>query len=290
MTAAGSPVARRRSQGIPLFLAAVAVLWLLPIAWAVYTSLRPYGETAARGYVSAPASLSLTNYVTAWTSADLPRFFLNTAIVVVPAVVLLLVLGAMAAFGLSRLPRGVNVTLLAVFAAGSLLPPHALVIPLFRLWLAIPLPTPLSDNGVLYDQVLGLVIANVAFQLGFCVFVLSNYLRSVPGELVDAALIDGASLLRALWSVVVPLARPAIAALATLEITWIYNDFLWGVMLMSTADKRPITSALNGLQGEYFTDTNLVAAASILAALPTLIVFLVLRRQLRRGLTLGALR
>jgi multiple sugar transport system permease protein len=281
---------RHAPRGVPMFLAAVAVLWLLPVGWAVYTSLRPYADTAARGYVSAPGTLSFANYVTAWTSADLPRFFLNTVIVVVPAVVLLLVLGAMAAFGLSRLPGRLNVALLAVFAAGSLLPPHALVIPLYRLWLAIPVPGPLGDTGVLYDQLAGLVVANVAFQLGFCVFVLSNYLRTVPGELVDAALIDGASLLRALWSVVVPLARPAIAALATLEVTWIYNDFLWGLMLLSSGEKRPITSALNGLQGEYFTDTNLVAAASILAALPTLVVFLVLRRQLHRGLTLGALR
>ena len=282
--------ARRSSRGVPLFLAVVAVLWLLPVAWTVYTSLRPYSDTAVHGYVSAPGTLSLANYATAWTAADLPRFFLNTVVVVVPAVVLLLVLGAMAAFGLSRLPARLNISLLAVFAAGSLLPPHALVIPLYRLWLAIPVPAPLGDTGVLYDQLAGLVLANVAFQLGFCVFVLSNYLRSVPGELVDAALIDGASLLRALWSVVLPVARPAIAALATLEIIWIYNDFLWGLMLMSTGDKRPITSALNGLQGEYFTDTNLVAAASILAALPTLVVFLVLRRQLRRGLALGSLR
>jgi len=281
---------RRAPRGIPVFLAAVAVLWLLPVGWAVYTSLRPYADTAARGYVSTPGTLSFANYVTAWTSADLPRFFLNTVVVVVPAVVLLLVLGAMAAFGLSRLPGRLNAALLALFAAGSLLPPHALVIPLYRLWLAIPVPAPLGDTGVLYDQLAGLVVANVAFQLGFCVFVLSNYLRTVPGELVDAALIDGASLLRALWSVVVPLARPAIAALATLEVTWIYNDFLWGLMLLSSGEKRPITSALNGLQGEYFTDTNLVAAAAILAALPTLVVFLVLRRQLRRGLTLGALR
>jgi multiple sugar transport system permease protein len=177
-----------------------------------------------------------------------------------------------------------------VFAAGSLLPPQVLVIPLFRLFLALPLPAPLSDNGLLYDQLAGLVVINVAFQLGFCTFVLSNYLRTVPGELVEAAVIDGASLLRALWAVVVPISRPAIAALAALQTTWIYNDYLWGLVLMRTGDKRPITSALNGLRGEYFTDTNLLAAASILVALPTLVVFLVARRQLRRGLTLGAVR
>jgi multiple sugar transport system permease protein len=196
----------------------------------------------------------------------------------------------MVAFGISRLSGRLNLALLIVFAAGSLLPPQVLVIPLFRLFLALPLPAPLSDNGLLYDQLAGLVVINVAFQLGFCTFVLSNYLRTVPGELVEAAVIDGASLHRALWAVVVPISRPAIAALAALQTTWIYNDYLWGLVLMRTGDKRPITSALNGLRGEYFTDTNLLAAASILVALPTLVVFLVARRQLRRGLTLGAVR
>ena len=281
---------RRGRFGLHLFLAVVALLWLLPVLWAVYTSFRPYADTAARGYVSAPRELTLANYANAWTSAELPRFFLNTAVVVIPAVVLVLVLASMVAFGISRLSGRLNLALLIVFAAGSLLPPQVLVIPLFRLFLALPLPAPLSDNGLLYDQLAGLVVINVAFQLGFCTFVLSNYLRTVPGELVEAAVIDGASLHRALWAVVVPISRPAIAALAALQTTWIYNDYLWGLVLMRTGDKRPITSALNGLRGEYFTDTNLLAAASILVALPTLVVFLVARRQLRRGLTLGAVR
>jgi multiple sugar transport system permease protein len=273
-----------------VFLTVIAVIWLVPILWAVYTSIRPYADTAARGYVSLPGELTVENYVTAWTSAAIPHFLLNTLVIVVPAVVVVLILASVVAFGLSRLSQRLNVGLLIVFAAGSLLPPQALVIPLFRLYLVTPLPAVLSDNGLLYDQVIGLVAINIAFQLGFCTFVLSNYLRTVPGELIDAAFIDGASLLRALWSVVVPIARPAIAALAALQVTWIYNDYLWGLILMRTGDKRPITSALNGLHGEYFTDTNVLAAGAILVALPTLGVFLIARRQLRRGLMLGAVR
>jgi multiple sugar transport system permease protein len=280
----------RRRIALHMFLAAVAVLWLMPVIWALYTSFRPYADTAARGYVSLPGRLTLDNFVTAWTATGLPHFLVTTLAIVVPAVVVVLILASIVAFGLSRLSRTLNVGLLIVFAAGSLLPPQALVIPLFRLYLATPLPALVSDNGRLYDQALGLIAINIAFQLGFCTFVLSNYLRTVPGELIDAAFIDGASLLRALWSVVVPLARPAIAALAALQVTWIYNDYLWGLVLMRTGDKRPITSALNALRGEYFTDTNLLAAAAILVALPTLAVFLVARRQLRRGLTLGAVR
>jgi multiple sugar transport system permease protein len=283
-------IGSRRRRPVHVFLGVAAIVWLIPVAWAVYASVRPYAETAADGYVSLPRTLTLENYVTAWVSADLPRFFANTALVVIPAVAIVLALAAVVAFALSRLPRHWNLGLLAVFTAGSLLPPQALVIPLYRLYLALPVPVPLSDNGVLYDQPLGLIAIHVAFQLGFCTFVLSNFLRTIPAEIVESALLDGASLVRTLWSVVLPMCRPALAALATLEITWMYNDLLWGVYLMRTGDRRPITSAVNSLRGEYFTDTNLLAAGAILVAVPTLIVFLVLRRQLVRGLTLGAVR
>ena len=90
------------------------------------------------------------------------------------------------------------------------------------------------------------------------------------------------------WTVTLPLCRPALAALATLEFTWIYNDFLWALVLMSTGDKYPITSALNNLRGEYFTDYNLLAAGAVIVALPTIIVFFALQRHFIAGLTLGA--
>jgi multiple sugar transport system permease protein len=128
----------------------------------------------------------------------------------------------------------------------------------------------------------------VAFQLGFCTFVLSSYMKTIPREILEAARIDGASVARTLRSIMLPLSRPVVAALATLQATWIYNDFLWALVLMQTSAKRPVTTALANLSGEFFTDHNVVAATAMLIALPTLIVFLVLRRHLARGLTLGS--
>ena len=287
--AARRPV-RRSRVALNLGLGTVALLWLFPFLWAVYASLRSYDETARRGYVSLPEALTLDNYAAAWLLADLPRYFLNSALVVVPSVVIVLVLSSVVAFSLSRVPARLGLGLLMLFAAGNLLPPQAIAVPLHRLFLALPVPAPLSDNGVLYDQHVGLVLIHVAFQLGFCTLVLGAWMRTLPRELVEAAVIDGASHLRALWHVVLPLCRPALAALAVLQVTWIYNDFFWGLVLMRTGDKRPMTSALNSLKGEYFTDTNLLAAGAVMAALPTLVVFLVLRRHFARGLTLGSVR
>jgi len=175
-----------------------------------------------------------------------------------------------------------------LFTAGNLLPPQVIIVPLYRLYLFLPVPQPLSDNGILYDQFIGIILIHVAFQTGFCVFVLSNYMKTLSKELTEAALVDGAPVSRVWWSIIMPLCRPALAALATLEFTFIYNDFFWALMLMKSGDKRPITSALNNLQGQFFTDFNLLAAGALLAAIPTILVYVALQRHFIRGLTLGA--
>jgi multiple sugar transport system permease protein len=269
-------------------LLATALVWLLPPAWAIYTSLRPYADTAARGYVSMPGVLNFDNYVNAWTQADLPHYYANTLIVVVPALILILLLSSFVAFVVARFSFRFNLLLLMVFTAGNLLPQQTIITPLYRLYLALPLPDWLSDSGLFFDSYVGVIAIHVAFQMGFCTFVLSNYMKTIPKELTEAALVDGASVWRTFWGVVAPLTRPALAALATLEFTFIYNDYFWALVLMQTGAKRPITSALSNLQGLFFTDNNLIAAGAILVALPTLLVYLVLQRQFVRGLTLGA--
>jgi multiple sugar transport system permease protein len=113
-------------------------------------------------------------------------------------------------------------------------------------------------------------------------------MKTIPEEIYEAALVDGASLWTRFWKLTLPMSRPALAALGTLLTTWIYNDFFWAITLVSTGNKRPITSALQNLQGEFVTNQNLVAAAALMAAVPTLIVYLFLQRQFIAGLTLGA--
>jgi multiple sugar transport system permease protein len=291
-TAARAPAharTKRRGNGrIHLFLAAIAVLWLFPILYAIYTSLRPYSDTAEHGYVSIARKLSFANYKTAWENADLPHYYLNSLIITVPAILVTLLLASFVAFSISRFSWRFNLPLLMLFTAGNLLPQQVIITPLYRLFLEIPLPEFMSDSGSLYDSYWGIIVIHVAFQLGFCVFVLSNYMKTIPMELNEAAMVDGATVWRQYWQIVMPLCRPPIAALATLLFTWIYNDFFWAQVLMQTGDKRPITSAIVGLQGQFFTDNNLIAAASLVAALPTLIVYFALQRHFIGGLTLGA--
>jgi multiple sugar transport system permease protein len=279
---------RRGNGRIHAFLIVVSIVWMVPVLWALYTSLRPYSDTAEHGYVSIAHSLSFENYKNAWTQADLPHYYINSAIVTIPAIVITLLLASFVAFGISRYSWKLNLALLMLFTAGNLLPQQVIITPLYRLFLEIPLPSFMSESESLYDSFWGIIGIHVAFQLGFCVFVMSNYMKTIPMELTEAAMVDGASVWRQYWGIIMPLCKPPLAALATLEFTWIYNDFFWALVLMNSGDKRPITSALAGLQGQFFTNNNLIAAASLVAALPTLIVYFVLQRQFIGGLTLGS--
>ena len=287
------PLARRRRIRparvfLHFFLLTFAVLWLIPVVWVVFTSFRPYADTALHGYVSWPHTLSLVNYRTAWTQAELPHYFFNSLIIAVPAIVLILLLASSVAFVVSRFSYWFNVPLLIFFMAANLLPPQVILTPLYSLYLRMPLPLWLSDSGLFYDSYVGLIAINVAFQTGFCTFVLANYMKTIPSTLNEAARVDGASVIRQFFGIILPLCKPALAALTVLEFTFIYNDFLWAIVLMKSGAKRPITSALAGLQGQFFTNNNMIAAASILVVIPTILIFALLQRQFISGLTLGA--
>ncbi|HEY7131691.1 MAG TPA: carbohydrate ABC transporter permease [Candidatus Limnocylindrales bacterium] len=286
------PAGRVRWQRIVLhvFLITLALVWLFPILWTLYTALRPYGDIIAnpRGAFSLPEHLNFDNFVTAWTVAELPKFFVNTLIVAIPSVIVTLWVSSMLAYVFARFSFRFNLLLLMLFTAGNLLPPQVIIVPLYRIYLALPLPKLLSDTGLLYDSYAGIILIHIVFQTGFCTFVLSNYMKTISRELTEAALVDGASIWTIYRKVILPLCRPALAALATLEFTFIYNDFFWALVLMKTGDKRPITSALNNFQGSFFTDQNVLAAMSFIVAVPTIVVYLILSKQFVRGLTLGS--
>ncbi|MGH4035794.1 carbohydrate ABC transporter permease [Actinomycetota bacterium Odt1-20B] len=282
------PPRRRGRYGTHLFLTAVSLAFLAPLLLAVYASLRPYEETAKNGYFSWPKHLSFDYYLTAYTDSGMGKYFTNTLLIAIPAVVLTLFLASFVAFVVSRLRLRGGLWLLMLFTAGNLLPPQVIVTPLYALFLKIPLPWWMSDSLTLYDSLWALILVNVGFQIGFCVFVLANFMRTLPQEILEAAVVDGAGVWTQFWRITLPLCRPALAALATLEFTWIYNDFLWALIFISNPDKLPITSSLNNLRGQFFTDYNLLAAGSVLVALPTVLVFLLLQRHFIAGLTLGS--
>lgn len=283
----GGPGMKGASRPVQVFLAVMALVWFFPIGYAILNSFRDYAYTAKHGYVSF-GGFTLANYVNAYEQADFGHTLMNSLQITVPAVLLTLFLSCCIAFVVARFSFRFNLALLGLFTAANLLPPQALLIPVYRMFRAIEVPFWVSDSGTLLNSHLGLIAVNVAFQTGFCAFVLSNYMKTIPRELYESAVVDGAGVLRQFFQLTLPLCRPPLAALATLETTWIYNEFFWATVLLQSGDKFPVTSSLNNLRGQFFTDNNLVAAGSVLVALPTLIIFFVLQKQFVSGLTLGA--
>ncbi len=292
-TPADRPPARvkkkqRPKYGTHLFLLIMSVLWLIPLVWAMFTSLRPRADTEKYGYFSFGGAFNFDNFVTAWNQGGFATYFGNSVIITVPTVILTLLLASMMAFAVSRFTWKFNITLLIMFTAGNLLPPQVLAAPLFEMFKHFTLPYSVSDSGNLLNTYTAVIAVDTAFQIGFCTFVLSNYMKALPQDLTEAAFVDGAGVWRQYWAIIMPLTRPAFAALGTLEVIWIYNDFFWPLLLIQSGNRLPITTAIHNLQGQFLSNYNLLAAGAIITIIPTLIIYIVLQKQFVAGLTLGA--
>jgi multiple sugar transport system permease protein len=277
---------KRKDIFISIFIGIFAFVWIFPILWTVFTSLRPYNDIISYGIFSWPRHINFDNYVNAVKEMHIGIYLTNSLIVTIPSVVLTLFFGSLIAFVVTRYQFKFNLWLLLLFTAGNMLPIVLTYIPVF--WMFLWIGDLLGNRNLLYNNYGGLILVHVGFQVGFATFVLSSYMKTIPKEISESATIDGANVFRHYFNVILPLLRPALAALSVLMTTWIYNEFFWALVLMSDDSKRPITSALRRLQGQYVTDFNLLAAGAIIAASPTVIMFFVLRKQFIAGLTLGS--
>lgn len=278
----------RPHYGTHIFLIIMSIVWLVPLGWAIFTALRPRADTNKYGYFSFGGAFNFDNFIQAWNQGGFANLLTNSAIITIPTVILTLFFASMMAFAVSRFTWRFNITLLIMFTAGNLLPPQSLAAPLFEMFKHVELPYWISDSGTLLNTYTSVIAVDTAFQIGFCTFVLSNYMKALPTELTEAAVVDGASVWRQYYGIIMPLTKPAFAALGTLEVIWIYNDFFWPLLFIQSGDRLPLTTGLNNLQGQFVSDYNLLAAGAMITVIPTLIIYLVLQRQFVAGLTLGA--
>ncbi|MCL4298861.1 MAG: carbohydrate ABC transporter permease [Anaerolineae bacterium] len=259
-------------------LTLLTVLWLLPVIAALITSFRTMDDITLNGFWSLPGQLVADNFIVAWTNARVSTYLLNSFIITLPALAGMLFLSSLSAYALARFRFRGNLFIYFMYVAGTMLPFQILMLPVFRLTNALGL----------FDTYLSLILIHTAFQLGFCTFVLRNFMRTVPHEILDAARVDGCSEFRIYWQIILPLTLPALAALATLEFTWVFNDYLWAIILLRSDTLRPVTAGLATLRGQFNTDWPVITAGALLATVPTLIVFIFLQRYFIQGLTLGS--
>ena len=273
--AASPPVRGLYRVALPLSL----FFWLLPIIAVAMTSVRGPADIANGNYWGWPTEWKLLeNYTSVFTKTPITQYILNSFWVTVPTVLGALALSALAGFALGVYRFKFNLLVFFIFVGGNFVPFQILMVPVRDLSLRLGL----------YDTISGLVLFHVAFQTGFCTFFMRNFIRELPMELVEAARIEGASEFQIFWRVVLPLVRPALAALSVLIFTFIWNDYFWATVLIQGNHAMPVTGGLKSLNGLWVAQWHLVSAGSIVAALPPVAIFFLMQKQFIAGLTLGA--
>lgn len=273
-----APVWRTTYQAlVPMAL----VLWLLPLIAVAVFSVKPDADFTSGNYWGWPSSFQgAENYGKVFFASDMPRYLLNSVLITVPTVIGAVALSCMTGFALGIYRFRGNLLLFFMFVAGNFVPFQILMVPVRDLTL---------DLG-LYNTKLGLVLFHVAFQTGFCTLFMRNFIRALPFELIEAARVEGVAEWRIFWFVVLPLMKPAIAALSVLVFTFIWNDYFWAVVLTQGAESQPVTAGITSFNAQYRAAYHLMSAGSIVAALPPVAMFFLMQRHFIAGLTLGAVK
>ncbi len=254
------------------------VVWLLPLAAVMLTSIRTIDDINQGNYWTWPSSLEFWNYVTIFQTTPMARFMINSVIITVPVMIGSVALAAAAGYALAKYKFRANIWLFAMFVGGNFVPFQILMIPVRDMALF---------TGV-YDTHLALILFHVAFQTGFCTLFMRNFISGLPNALIESARVEGVSEYKIFWFIVVPLVRPALAALAVLIFTFVWNDYFWALVLVQSDAVKPVTAGISALRGQWLASWQLISAGAVVAALPPVALFFLLQRHFIAGLTLGA--
>ncbi len=263
-----------------LALPVALFLWLFPLLGVAVTSVRPASDLAQGNYFGIPSYLAFENYADVFRNTPMARYILNSFIVTIPTVIGAVALSLMTGFALAIYKFKSNLLVFFLFVAGNFVPFQILMVPVRDLTLSMGM----------YNTWYGLALFHIAFQTGFCTLFMRNFIKALPFELIEAARVEGVAEWRIFWYIVLPLMRPAIAALSVLIFTFIWNDFFWATVLTTSPETQPITAGLSSLNGQWVAAWHLVSAGSILAALPPVLMFFLMQRHFIAGLTLGAVK
>lgn len=265
--------------GYKAILPVALVLWLLPLIGVALTSIRPASDLAAGNYFGMPSGFAgIENYTAVFQNSPIGWYILNSFKITVPTVIGAVALSCLTGFALATYKFKGNLVLFFLFVAGNFIPFQILMVPVRDMTLRMGL----------YDTVTGLVLFHVAFQTGFCTLFMRNFIKGLPFALIESARVEGVSEWRIFRYIVLPLMRPAIAALSVLVFTFVWNDYFWATVLVQSQSAMPVTAGLFSLNGQWVAAWHLVSAGSIVAALPPVAMFFLMQRHFIAGLTLGA--
>ena len=259
----------------------ILLIWLAPLFAIILTSMRTSDDISMGNLWGWPTGFGLVqNYFDVFTKTPMTRYFVNSLVITIPSVIGVLILSTLAGYVLSRHKFRFSMLIFAIFIGGNFLPGQIMMIPVRDLMVRLGL----------YDTAWALIIFHTAFQTGFATLFMRNFIAALPGELFEAAKAEGATSTQILMNVVVPLVRPALAALAILLFTFIWNDYFWAVVLTISDTVKPVTAGLANLRGEYIAAWNTISAATMIVAIPPVAMFFLMQRHFVAGLTMGAVK
>ncbi len=254
-------------------------LWLLPLIGVAFTSIRPAADFAAGNYFGWPSGFAgVENYSAVFTDSAIGAYLLNSFKVTIPVVIGAVGLSLLTGHALAIYGFRANLFVFFLFVAGNFIPFQILMLPVRDMTLRMGL----------YDTIPGLVLFHIAFQTGFCTLFMRNFIKGLPFALIESARVEGVSEWKIFLHIVLPLMRPAIAALSVLVFTFVWNDYFWALVLVQGQHAMPVTAGLQSLNGQWVAAWHLVSAGSLVAALPPVAMFFLMQRHFIAGLTLGA--
>ena len=263
------------------FLPLALIVWLLPLLAVGLFSIKPDSDFVQGNYFGWPSTFEgFSNYGKVFFESNMPRYLLNSFLITVPTVIGAVALSCMAGFALGVYKFRGNLLIFFIFIAGNFVPFQILMVPVRDLTVSMNL----------YDTKLGLVLFHVAFQTGFCTLFMRNFIRALPFPLIEAARVEGVAEWRIFVFVVLPLMKPALAALAVLIFTFIWNDYFWAVVLTQGPGAQPVTAGITEFNSQFRAAYHLMSAGSIVAALPPVAMFFLMQKHFIAGLTLGAVK
>jgi len=262
-----------------LFVLVYTVVTGGPLLWVATMSLRTTAEIFKDPY-GVPSPIHWAKFADAWTKSNYGTYFWNSAIVVVSAVALVTVVGAMAAHCLARYSFRGNRLVRLLILAGLVLPPQLLILALFQILLDINL----------YNTLSGLVLVYVATHVAMTVYILEGFFAQIPQDLFDAARMDGYSDFEIFWRVTMPIGAPAIFTTVTLNFIILWNEFLFAVVLLTDDDKRTLPLGIMHFTGSHQLDVGMVATGLMIAILPIIALYAFFSETMIKGMTAGAIR
>jgi len=275
----------REGRGVATTAHIALILWsllvIVPLLWTLLSSFKSTQEVLGNP-LSLPSKLRFENYANAWTTAGIGRYFLNTVIVVGSALVLVMILGAMCAYVLARFTFPGNRLIYYSMLAGLTFPVFLAIVPLFFV----------LKNLALLNTLPGLIATYVAFALPFTVFFLHAFFKALPGEVYEAAQIDGAGEWRSFFSVMLPMARPGMASVAIFNFLGLWNQFLLPVALNTDSKNYVLSQGMASFasQAGYAVDFGALFAAVVITVAPVLVVYIIFQRQLQVSVTAGGVK